>query len=68
MGAGWILEKAEGGGFVHAFEGGLVRGVAVFDFIMFAGGVDDADFAGVDFLVVEIGVGDYFGRKKGGGT
>ena len=50
---------------MHAFEGGCVRGVAVFNFVVFAGGVDDADFAGVDFLVVEIGVGDYFGGEEG---
>ena len=50
---------------MEAFEGGLVGGVAVFDFVVFAGGVDDADFAGVDFLVVEIGVGDDFGGEEG---
>jgi hypothetical protein len=48
-------------GSVHAFEGGSVGGVAVFDFVVFAWGVDDADLAGVDFLVVEIVVGDDFG-------
>ena len=61
MGAGWVFEKAEGSRFVEAFEGGLVRRVAVFDFVVFAGGVDDAYFAAVDFLIIEIGVGDDFG-------
>ena len=60
VGAGWVFEEAEGGGFVGAFEGGSVGGVAVLDFVVFAGGVDDADFAGVDFLVVEFVVGDDF--------
>ena len=64
MGTGWVFEVAQGAGCVQAFEGGLVRGVAVFDFVVFAGGVDDADFAGVDFLVVEAVVGDDFGTQK----
>ena len=65
VGAGWVLEEAEGGGFVEALEGGSVRRVTVFDFVVFAGGVDDAYFAGVDFLIVEIGVGDDFGGEEG---
>ena len=61
MGAGWILEKAERSGFVQACERRCVRGVAVFDFEVFARGVDDTDFARGDFLAVKGGVGEDFG-------